>query len=74
MEWARFKKDIKDKDGNIVFKANPKKYTKKTRYAIQLGDNEYIYVSDIPNDENCTSCARFGKDCCNTLFEIVEED
>ena len=25
MELARFKKDIKDKDGNIVFKANPKK-------------------------------------------------
>ena len=33
MEWARFKKDIKDKDRNIVFKANPKKYY---TYLIQM--------------------------------------
>ena len=62
MEWAKFKKDLK----NCGYKKNKK-------YAIQLGDTKYIYVSLSPNSEYDTQVTRFRTTDQPELFDIIEE-
>ena len=72
--YARFKQDIKDNDGKITFKANPRKYTKKTRYAIMDEDAEgNLYISLIPNEIDNNTVARFSSDCIGEIFDLVED-
>lgn len=72
--YARFRKDIKDNDGNIIFKENPKKFTKKTRYAVVDEDEEgRLYIAQTPNDVDCNIVTRFSADCEGLMFNLVEE-
>ena len=72
--YARFKKDIKDNYGNIIFKENPKKFTNKTRYAVVDEDSEgRLYIAHDANDIDCNVVARFSADCVGKTFDLVEE-
>jgi hypothetical protein len=73
MNWyARFKNDIKDDKGNMIYKANVKSKS-QTRYAIIDEDEEHLYIANIPNNINCTEVSRFKKEHQESLFDMVEE-
>jgi len=70
--YARFKRDITDRNNNAVFKANIKN-SNKTRYAIIDEDKEYLYIANEPNDIDCTSVTRIKKQYQRGMLDLVEE-
>jgi len=59
MDWAIFKKDLKDTD-----------YRKGKKYAIQSADKDYIYVSLKKSCKNDHQVTRFRKIDQSMLFDI----
>jgi len=71
--YARFKKDMKADNNNVVvFKENIAK-SKKRRYAIIDEDSDYLYVANVPNDIQCTTVVKFEKGIVEEFFDIVNE-
>lgn len=69
--FARFKKELKAVDGDLVFKADDG--TKKTRYLVLIENEDEIYVAIHPNDFKTKAVGRFPKKDMDEVLFLVEE-